>query len=123
MSNPELSIDGDLVYCSIEQLDENAKIMKKGIRNDATVAMHYISGTRRHTTRHEAHGWLASLLTPDETELQECVACGETRAECNSKLRKKVGRVACYVQMHTKTLERKPARGLNVVWLATHRFI
>lgn len=43
MSNPELSIDGDLVYCSIEQLDENAKIMKNGIRNDATVAMHYIS--------------------------------------------------------------------------------
>ena len=46
MSNPEASIDGDLVYCTIEQLDINGKIMNNGIKNDATVAMHYISDAK-----------------------------------------------------------------------------
>ena len=43
MSNPELSVEGDLVFCSIEQLDISGKVMGNGIKNDATVAMDYIT--------------------------------------------------------------------------------
>ena len=43
MSNPERSIEGDLIYCKIEQLDVDGKIIVNGISNEATVAMDYIS--------------------------------------------------------------------------------
>ncbi len=39
MSNPSISIEGDLVYCSINQLDVNGTLMDNGISNDATVSM------------------------------------------------------------------------------------
>ena len=39
MSNPSISIEGDLVYCSINQLDVNGALMDNGISNDATVSM------------------------------------------------------------------------------------
>ncbi|MDG2138774.1 MAG: trigger factor [Flavobacteriales bacterium] len=42
MSNPSISIDGDLVYCSINQLDVNGTLMDNGISNDATVSMDVI---------------------------------------------------------------------------------
>ena len=43
MSNPEVSIEGDLIFCSIEQLDIDGNVMTNGISNEATVAMDYIS--------------------------------------------------------------------------------
>lgn len=43
MSNPEVSIKGDLIYCSIEQLNDDGKLLNGGIKNDATVSMDYIS--------------------------------------------------------------------------------
>jgi len=42
MSNPTESIDGDLVFCAINQLDVNGEIMINGISNDATVSMDVI---------------------------------------------------------------------------------
>ena len=42
MSNPDESVDGDLVFCSINQLDVNSSIMVNGISNDATVSMDVI---------------------------------------------------------------------------------
>ena len=42
MSNPNESIDGDLVFCSINQLDVNGEVMINGISNDATVSMDVI---------------------------------------------------------------------------------
>ena len=42
MSNPLKSVDGDLVFCSINQLDVNGSIMINGISNDATVSMDII---------------------------------------------------------------------------------
>ena len=42
MSNPPKSVDGDLVFCSINQLDVNGSIMINGISNDATVSMDII---------------------------------------------------------------------------------
>tara|TARA_B110000196_G_scaffold309828_1_gene311941 strand:+ start:135 stop:1487 length:1353 start_codon:yes stop_codon:yes gene_type:complete len=42
MSNPDESVDGDLVFCSINQLDVNGSIMVNGISNDATVSMDVI---------------------------------------------------------------------------------
>ncbi|MEC9209339.1 MAG: trigger factor [Bacteroidota bacterium] len=43
MSNPEVSTEGDLVFCTIEQLDISGKVMDNGIKNDATVSMDYIA--------------------------------------------------------------------------------
>ena len=43
MSNPEISIKGDLIFCSIEQLDVDGVLLDKGIKNDATVSMDHIS--------------------------------------------------------------------------------
>ena len=43
MSNPEVSVDGDLIFCTIEQLDINGEVMDNGIKNDATVSMDYIN--------------------------------------------------------------------------------
>ena len=42
MSNPEASVEGDLIFCTIEQLDVDGNVMENGIKNDATVAMDYI---------------------------------------------------------------------------------
>ena len=42
MSNPNKSIDGDLVFCSISQLDVNGEVMINGISNEATVSMDVI---------------------------------------------------------------------------------
>jgi trigger factor len=42
MSNPTESIDGDLVFCAINQLDVNGEVMINGISNDATVSMDVI---------------------------------------------------------------------------------
>ena len=43
MSNPEVSVEGDLIFCTIEQLDVDGIVMDNGIKNDATVAMDYIA--------------------------------------------------------------------------------
>ena len=43
MINPDISIDGDLIFCNIQQLNDNKEIIKNGIKNDATVSMDYIS--------------------------------------------------------------------------------
>ena len=43
MSNPESSVEGDLIFCTIEQLDVDGNVMANGIKNDATVAMDYIA--------------------------------------------------------------------------------
>ena len=43
MSNPEVSEEGDLVFCSINQLDVDGNVMENGIKNDATVSMDYIT--------------------------------------------------------------------------------
>jgi trigger factor len=42
MSNPNESIDGDLVFCSINQLDVNGEVMINGISNEASVSMDVI---------------------------------------------------------------------------------
>ena len=42
MSNPSTSKDGDLVYCSITQLDEKGELMTDGISNEATVSIETI---------------------------------------------------------------------------------
>ncbi len=47
MSNPSISIDGDLVYCSINQLDVNGTLMDNGISNDATVSMDVIKDKKQ----------------------------------------------------------------------------
>ena len=43
MSNPEISIDGDLIFCAIESTWILGKVMDNGIKNDATVSMDHIS--------------------------------------------------------------------------------
>tara|TARA_B100001287_G_scaffold275581_1_gene283607 strand:+ start:139 stop:1494 length:1356 start_codon:yes stop_codon:yes gene_type:complete len=42
MTNVEKSINGDLVYCKINQLDEKGGFLKNGISNDATISMDHI---------------------------------------------------------------------------------
>ena len=46
MSNPEVSVDGDLVFCIIEQLDQNGGILSNGIKHEATVSMDFISDSK-----------------------------------------------------------------------------
>ena len=43
MSSPEISSEGDLVFCEIAQLDDKDNLLKDGIRNEATVSMDFIS--------------------------------------------------------------------------------
>ena len=43
MINPDISKEGDLIFCNIQQLNDNKEIIKQGIKNDATVSMDYIS--------------------------------------------------------------------------------
>ena len=43
MINPDISKEGDLIFCNIQQLNDNKEIIKNGIKNDATVSMDYIS--------------------------------------------------------------------------------
>ena len=43
MSQPELSQEGDLVFCKIEQIDTDGNVIENGIRNEATVSMDVIS--------------------------------------------------------------------------------
>ena len=42
MSSADVSLDGDLILCAIEQLDVDGGIMNDGIKNEATVSMDYI---------------------------------------------------------------------------------
>ena len=51
MSNPEVSVDGDLVFCIIEQLDQNGGILSNGIKHEATVSMDFISDSKIKNTR------------------------------------------------------------------------
>jgi trigger factor len=46
MSNPEVSVDGDLVFCIIEQLDQNGGVLSNGIKHEATVSMDFISDSK-----------------------------------------------------------------------------
>tara|TARA_Y100001933_G_scaffold214239_1_gene220237 strand:- start:173 stop:1525 length:1353 start_codon:yes stop_codon:yes gene_type:complete len=42
MSNPEVSSEGDLVFCEIVQLDLDGNLMENGVKNEATVSMDFI---------------------------------------------------------------------------------
>ena len=46
MSSPKVSVEGDLVLCEILQLDANGEAMSNGIKNEATVAMDFISDNK-----------------------------------------------------------------------------
>jgi trigger factor len=46
MSNPEVSVDGDLIFCIIEQLDQNGGVLSNGIKHEATVSMDFISDSK-----------------------------------------------------------------------------
>ncbi|MBT5750170.1 MAG: trigger factor [Flavobacteriales bacterium] len=46
MSNPEISVEGDLIFCAIAQLDVDGDVMSNGISNEATVAMEYIADAK-----------------------------------------------------------------------------
>jgi trigger factor len=46
MSNPEISVEGDLIFCAIAQLDVDGNVMSNGISNEATVAMEYIADAK-----------------------------------------------------------------------------
>ena len=43
MSKPEISEEGDLVFCEIFQIDVDGNVMENGVRNEATVSMDFIS--------------------------------------------------------------------------------
>ena len=43
MSSPEVSEEGDLIFCAITQLDVDGNVMKNGVSNEATVSMDYIT--------------------------------------------------------------------------------
>jgi trigger factor len=46
MSNPDVSVEGDLIFCAIAQLDVDGNVMSNGISNEATVAMEYIADAK-----------------------------------------------------------------------------
>jgi len=46
MTNHNISNDGDLVFCNIEQLDDKGNVMNDGIKNEATVSMDFISDSK-----------------------------------------------------------------------------
>ena len=37
MSSPEISSEGDLVFCEIAQLDDEGNLLKDGIRNEISL--------------------------------------------------------------------------------------
>jgi len=43
MGNMDVSEEGDLIFCNIEQLDVDGKVMENGIKNEATVSMDFIA--------------------------------------------------------------------------------
>ena len=43
MGNMDFSEEGDLVFCNIEQIDVDGKVMENGIKNEATVSMDFIA--------------------------------------------------------------------------------
>ncbi len=43
MGNMDVSEEGDLVFCNIEQIDVDGKVMENGIKNEATVSMDFIA--------------------------------------------------------------------------------
>lgn len=43
MSKPEISEEGDLVFCEIVQIDVDGNVMENGVRNEASVSMDFIS--------------------------------------------------------------------------------
>ena len=43
MNNPEVSSDGDLLFCNINQIDIEGNLMENGIKNEATVSMDFIA--------------------------------------------------------------------------------
>ena len=43
MSTTDVSVEGDLIFCKIEQLDIEGKVKENGIKNEATVSMDHIS--------------------------------------------------------------------------------
>tara|TARA_Y100000739_G_scaffold229189_1_gene243092 strand:+ start:1217 stop:2572 length:1356 start_codon:yes stop_codon:yes gene_type:complete len=46
MSNVDVSIEGDLIYCDIIQLDKNKEILEGGIKNKATVSMDFLKNKK-----------------------------------------------------------------------------
>ena len=46
MSNINISEKGDLIFCTIEQLDVNGEVMLNGIKHDATVSMDFINNEK-----------------------------------------------------------------------------
>ena len=46
MSKPEISEEGDLVFCEIVQIDVDGNVMENGVRNEATVSMDFISNKK-----------------------------------------------------------------------------
>ncbi|MEC8852934.1 MAG: trigger factor family protein, partial [Bacteroidota bacterium] len=43
MGNMEISEEGDLVFCNIEQVDVDGNVMENGIKNEATVSMDFVA--------------------------------------------------------------------------------
>ena len=43
MGNMEISEEGDLVFCNIEQVDVAGNVMENGIKNEATVSMDFVA--------------------------------------------------------------------------------
>jgi trigger factor len=43
MGDMDVSEEGDLVFCNIEQIDVDGKVMENGIKNEATVSMDFIA--------------------------------------------------------------------------------
>ena len=43
MGNMEISEEGDLVFCNIEQVDIDGNVMENGIKNEATISMDFVA--------------------------------------------------------------------------------
>ena len=43
MGNMEISEEGDLVFCNIEQVDVDGNVMENGIKNEATISMDFVA--------------------------------------------------------------------------------
>ena len=43
MGNMEISEEGDLVFCNIEQVDVDGNVMEDGIKNEATISMDFVA--------------------------------------------------------------------------------
>ena len=46
MSAVDVSAEGDLIFCTIEQLDVEREVMENGIKNDATISMDHIADSK-----------------------------------------------------------------------------